>query len=166
MKLYELFSEIIDYPNPNLSKRLSECISLLSPLNEEGAALLKEFQGFLEKTPLGQMEEIYARTFDLQAICYPYVGYYLFGEDHWRSLFMAGLKEHYNFFDFSAGQELPDHLSVMLRFLSQQNNGEREELISECILPALKKMVIGFEGKENPYTPVLQALFLILRESE
>lgn len=165
MELYELFSEMIDYPNPNLSMRLNECISLLSSLNEEGAGLLKKFKGFLEKTPLGQMEEIYTWTFDLQAICYPYVGYYLFGEDHWRSLFMAGLKERYNFFDFSAGQELPDRLSVMLRFLSQQNNREREELISECILPVLKKMVAGFEGKENPYTPVLQALLLILGES-
>jgi nitrate reductase delta subunit len=112
------------------------------------------------------MEELYTSTFDLNAICYPYVGYHLFGDGNHRGMFLAGLKEHYQVSHFSAGNELPDHLGVMLRFLANDGDeGEREELIFLCIIPALKKMLEGFEDKSNPYQGVLQALLLMLQSS-
>jgi len=162
MKLCQQFSAILDYPTPLLPGQVKECISLLAPSGNEGVTLLKRFDSFLGQTPMSRVEEIYRSTFDLQAICCPYVGYYLFGEDHRRGLFMAGLQEHYQAYNFSAGNEWPDHLVVMLRFLSAEVDGEEAELIDECILPALKKMIKRFEGTANPYRGVLEALFFIL----
>jgi nitrate reductase delta subunit len=167
MRLYQLFAEILGYPTPSLPNQVNECISLLTSLKKQAVPMLDEFRTFLEVTPLDRMEEVYTRTFDLQAICHPYIGYQLFGNGGQRGMFMAGLKEHYETCEFTTGNELPDHLSTMLRFAPNCTKAEREELISECLVPAVKKMVSGFEDGSNPYRGVLQALLFVLqRESE
>ena len=167
MSLYQRLAEVIDYPGPNLSKRVDDCIALSSPLDERAAGLLKEFRTSLGKIPLGAMEELYMRTFALEAACYPYVGYQLFGDGNHRGMFLAGLKEHYQIYDFSSANELPDRLSVMLRFLARDDDKEeREELLSFCILPALRKMVQGFSDDGNPYRKLLKAALLLLREGD
>jgi nitrate reductase delta subunit len=163
MDLYRLFGEILGYPTPSLHNQVDECLSLLTYLDMDAVSLMNEFRAFLQITPLKRMEEIYTRTFDLQAICHPYVGYHLFGSGGQRGMFMAGLVKHYNVCGFSAGNELPDHLGIMLRFASTCTNAEREELVNECIAPAVKKMVSGFEDASNPYRGVLQALLLVLK---
>jgi nitrate reductase delta subunit len=163
MELYQLFAEILAYPTPSLHNQANDCASLLTYLDTDAVSLLNEFQTFLKITTLERMEEIYTRTFDLQAICHPYVGYQLFGNGSQRGAFMAGIKEHYKACGFSAGNELPDHLGIMLRFASTCTNAEREELVNECIVPAVKKMVSGFEDTSNPYRGVLQALLLVLQ---
>jgi nitrate reductase assembly molybdenum cofactor insertion protein NarJ len=82
-------------------------------------------------------------------------------------MFLAGLKEHYQGYDFSSGNEMPDHLGVMFRFLARDDDQEeREELLSLCILPALRKMVQGFSDEGNPYRKLLKAILLLLREGD
>jgi nitrate reductase delta subunit len=165
IRFYHLFAEVLEYPTPSLPECFDECMSLLFPSYRGVFKLLKGFESFLAQTPTSRIEEIYTRTFDLQAICFPYVGHYLFGEDHRRGMFMARLKEKYRLHDFSAGNELPDHLAVMLRFLERMEDGEgSEELVRECILPSLEKMIQGFKDRDNPYKAVMQALWLILKE--
>jgi nitrate reductase delta subunit len=165
MRLYQLFSDILDYPNLQLSTWVNECINILSSLGEGPVTPLKEFRVFLEKTPPSRVEEVYVKTFDLQADCYPYVGYHLFGDGSHRAMFLSGLKERYQKIDLPLTNELPDHLSVILRFLvKDQDAEEREELIYLCILPALKKMLKEFQEKRNPYKGVLEALLLVLQQ--
>jgi len=167
MRHYELLADVIDYPGPDFSRRIDECIAFLSPLCEEAAVLLDEFRAFLAEIPLDTIEEIYTRTFDLDAACYPYVGYHLFGDGNHRGMFLAGLKEHYEICGFSPGSELPDHLSVMLRFLARDEDiEERDELLSLCIRPALRKMVEEFKDGRNPYQRLLRAVLLLLEEGD
>ncbi|RPJ09025.1 MAG: hypothetical protein EHM36_04760 [Deltaproteobacteria bacterium] len=164
LKLLEHFAWILDYPTPSLQEWTKNCISLLEPLHSEAANLLKGFSAFLDQTPEGGREEIYVGTFDLQAVCFPYVGHHLFREDHQRALFMAGLKEDYGVYHFSEGGELPDRLSVMLRFLATGEDAEQMEIVDWCILPALKKMLAQFADRSNPYRGVLQSLFFVLKD--
>ncbi|MGO8991406.1 MAG: nitrate reductase molybdenum cofactor assembly chaperone [bacterium] len=154
MSLYQKLAEVLDYPGPDLSQRLDDCIALSSPLDEGAASLLKEFRAFLEKFPLDTIKELYTRTFDLEAVCYPYVGYHLFGDGNHRGMFLAGLIEHYQIYDFSSGNELPDCLSVMLRFLARD------------VLPALRKMVQGVSDDGNPYRKLLNAILLLFGEGD
>ncbi len=163
MEVYQLFVEILDYPTPTLRNQANDCTSLLASLGTDAVSLLNEFQAFLEINTLERIEEIYIRTFDLQAICHPYVGYHLFGNGSQRGMFMAGLKEHYKACGFSTGNELPDHLGIMLRCASTCTSAERKELVDKCIAPAVEKMVSGFEDGSNPYRRVLQALLLVLQ---
>lgn len=167
MNLYQRLAEVIDYPGPDLSQRVGDCVALSAPIHEQASGLLKEFRAFLGKMPLDTIKELYTRTFDLEAICYPYVGYQLFGDGNQRGMFLAGLIEYYQIYDFSAGNELPDRLSVMLRFLARdEDKEEREELLSLCILPALRKMVQRFSDEENPYRKLLKAILLLLGEGD
>lgn len=167
MKLHDLFADILKPPRPLLSDRVNECISTLAPSQREAAGLMKEFKTFLDQTSLSRMEEVHTGSFDLHAGCYPYVGYHLFGDGSHRRMFLAGLEEEYQIYHFSAADELPDHLGIMLRFLAQVGDqDEKEEIISLCILPALKRMLGGFECQTTPYKGVLQALLLVLRDGQ
>jgi nitrate reductase delta subunit len=113
------------------------------------------------------MRELYTTTFDMQPVCYPYVGYHLFGESYKRGAFMAQLNEAYHAHGYSAGQELPDHLSVILRFLGLDAENHRDDfckaLINDGVNPALEKMLKVFDAQsENPYFGLLSALHLFL----
>jgi nitrate reductase assembly molybdenum cofactor insertion protein NarJ len=167
MELYDLFAHILEPPGPSLSDQVSECISILAPYRWEAAGLMSRFKTFVDQTPFSRIEEIYAETFSLQGACYPYVGYHLFGDGSHRRMFLAGLEEQYQIYDFSAVQELPDHLGIMLQFLAKDKDGEeRDELISLCMIPALKRMLEGLEDRPTPYKEMLQALLLLLHEGE
>jgi nitrate reductase assembly molybdenum cofactor insertion protein NarJ len=82
-------------------------------------------------------------------------------------MFLAGLEEQYQIHHFSAADELPDHLGIMLRFLAQVGDEEeKEEITFLYVLPALKRMLKGFVGRRTPYKGVLQALLLVLRDGQ
>jgi nitrate reductase delta subunit len=103
----------------------------------------------------------------MQPVCYPYVGYHLFGESYKRGAFMAQLNETYHAFGYSAGKELPDHISTVLRFLGLDTVNRQGDfcrsLVDEGLVPALGKMLQTFGAQsENPYHALLSALQLIL----
>ena len=63
---------------------------------------------------------------------------------------MIGLSERYRQHGFERGQELADHIAVVLRFLAHAwGTGDAEELVSEGLLPALGKIVAGLGPAEE-----------------
>jgi nitrate reductase delta subunit len=164
-RLYRLFADILEYPTPDLPRQVKACAGLLAAVNPEAAVLLDSFRAFVEQTPLPQLEELYTHTFDLQVVCYPYVGYQLFGESYKRGAFLARLNEGYREHDFTAGNELPDHVAVVLRFLALGETGDfGRTLLWEGLIPALEKMAQTFgEDGGHPYRHVIQTLLLALR---
>lgn len=158
---YCLFADILDYPLPILADRTDELLSLVATGDDNSGQLLERFREVVMKATTAKMEELYSATFDLQPLCYPYVGYQMFGEEYRRGMFMAQLREHYRSCGFAAESDLPDHLCIILRFLASREPGEVErELVSECLVPALGKMIAGFADATNPYCGALQALLL------
>ena len=119
----------------------------------------------MERAQAGQLEELYTGTFDLQVVCYPYVGYHLFGESYKRGMFMAQLNQGYRERGFSAGNELPDHVAVVLRFLALTTDGDfSQALLREGLIPTVDKMAQAFgDQSDNPYAEVIRALLLVLR---
>ncbi len=165
MKEYDLFADILDYPAPFTVERIDELLPLVADVDGSAVRELERFREFVAEHALTELEEQYTRTFDLQPLCYPYVGYQLFGEEFRRGMFMAGLREHYRAKGFQAGDELPDQLCVILRFLAGREPGAVErELVSDCLVPSLTKLVAGFTDAANPYRAPLQALLLFLGE--
>ncbi|MEA5115583.1 MAG: nitrate reductase molybdenum cofactor assembly chaperone [Geobacteraceae bacterium] len=163
MKEYGLFAEIIDYPTPLLASRIEELRQLVSCRDGKAGECLGQFREFVVTNSPAMLEELYTATFDLQPLCYRYVGYQLFGEEYRRGLFMAGLREHYRACGFEAGDELPDQLCVILRFLAGRKPEAVEvELVSDCLIPSLEKMLTGFSTADNPYRHPLQALLRFL----
>ena len=154
-RTFQLLADALEYPRPGLADVVRECAALLTADSLAAAACMHEFGAFVEETPQGRLEEVYTGTFDLNAACYPYVGYHLFGESYQRSVFMLGLNERYRAHGFPEGGlrspegrlrpiiagELPDHLAVLLRFLAACDDAAlSEEIVQEAMLPALDHM--------------------------
>ncbi len=157
-RVYELFADILGYPTSGVRAETERVISLLAPISEDALGSMEKFLSIAEEMPLSRLEEVYTRTFDLQAVCVPYVGCHLFGEDPIRGMFMVKLKELYRSHDFRTGNELPDHVCLMLRFLSICRDAEdKQEMIDYCLIPSLRKMADGLGDSDNPYLWVLKA---------
>lgn len=173
-RMLELFADILDYPQENIVQQVQECETLVSASNPEAADLLRQFRNVVEETPNGRLEEIYTGIFDLDSDCHPYVGYQLFGDSYERSVFLVGLKQRYRSSGFETSEnELPDRLSVLLRFLSMSGDGSlSQEIIDEGLVPALDKMARETEEQteeripraSDPYRQVLQALRSVLAQ--
>ena len=161
--LYNLFADLLAYPTPAILQQTKECLSQLPESHPETASALEKFLHGMQQSTLEKMEELYTVTFDMQPVCYPYIGYQLFGESYKRGAFMAQLNEAYHGSGYSAGQELPDHLSVVLRFLGLDTENRQgdfcQALLNEGLTPDLGKMLRAFGTRsENPYVGLLSAL--------
>jgi len=177
-RVLALFGDLLEYPNSDLARTARECSALVGLENPEAAAFLTEFVAFAERTPANTIEEIYTATFDLNAQCHPYIGYHMFGEAYQRSALLLELKDRFQDYDFDPGIELPDHIAVLLRFMSICTDPEEiEEIAREAVLRTLDPMTLipesdpVEEGEEAPelfdwgvdYRRVLLALRLVLR---
>jgi nitrate reductase delta subunit len=164
---YDLFASLLQYPASTMKEQATECLEQLRDVHPNAANALENFCHAIEKQSPQKIEELYTTTFDMQPVCYPYIGYQLFGESYKRGAFMAQLNEAYHACGYSAGQELPDHLAIILRFLGLDTTNRKgdfcQALLNEGVLPALEKMLKVFgEGSENPYFWLLSALHLFL----
>ena len=156
--IYALLANVLEYPTSEIAGQAEACSSALGIVGGQGQGRFNGFKEFCRKNPLSRLEELYTDTFDLQAICCPYVGFHLFGEDRARGMFMVKLKEQYRAEGYPVNGELPDHISVMLRYLSIEVRGDETlELIRACLIPAVKKMISLLKDSGNPYHGVLQA---------
>ncbi len=151
-QLLRLFADILDYPSPGVAEKALQCEAVVSATVPEAAAFVRAFRTFAEATPLAHLEEVYTGFFDLNPVCYPYVGYHLFGESYGRSTFLLALRERYRAQGFALGEaELADRLSVVLRFAAARwGEPESSELIAEGALPALTRMGGRKEAEKDP----------------
>ncbi|PNU21439.1 nitrate reductase molybdenum cofactor assembly chaperone [Geothermobacter hydrogeniphilus] len=153
------FAGLLAYPDEAQLTTLDSLSATLQPVAAEAAEMLHNFAAFREQQAPSRVEEVYTSCFDLQPSCHPYVGYQLCGESQARILFLMQLKKLYREHGFSDESELPDHLVTMLRFLgSTDDQACRDEIIADGLRPALEKLVAGFDGEEQPYLDLLQAL--------
>jgi nitrate reductase delta subunit len=135
------FADMLEYPAPSLPGTVCRCQTLLAALDTDEAGALTPFADYVARTPLPLLEEAYTGIFDLDPKCHLYVGYHLFGDSYKRSAFLIGLKERFHASGFSAGDELPDHLSALLRFVAMTTDAiVAQELIDDALLPALERM--------------------------
>jgi nitrate reductase delta subunit len=162
-QVYHLLSALLEYPSPGLVESARKCAGLLASESPEAAAQIERFLALTEETQPERLEEIYTDTFDINPTCTIYAGYHLFGESYKRGEFLVRLKEKYRQRGFFEGNELADHLAVLLRFLGQLDPEETlaRELIGDCLAPALEKINGSFPEpsaeKVNPYACVLRA---------
>lgn len=153
------FSRLLSYPNAQIKTLTADCYRQLKEVDPQAAVVFEPFISFLEQQDLPQIEELYTSAFDLQALSFPYVGYQLCGESQARTMFLMKLQEIYNQQQFSSEGELPDHLSVMLRFIATVSDPQGNlEIISDALLPALEKIIQGIEDQRHPYRQLLSAL--------
>ena len=166
--LYLLYADLLEYPAQKLKPHLVECAEVLSGVSPSAGNMLLGFQNWVDKETLAKVEETYTSTFDLQGICCPYVGHHLFGDNYQRSWFMARLNEGYRERGFSYKEELPDHITVILRFLACGCEDEFSQVLrDEGLFPSVGKMVRTFgEDGSRPYGQMLRSLSQWLQDED
>ncbi len=167
--VYEQLAELLAYPVDPVGPGARRLAARLAESSPHSAAALEEFSRAVEPLSTGRLEEIYTATFDLNPSCYPYAGYQLFGDGYKRGEFLVKLKERYREHGVREEGELADHLCVCLRYLARLAPGSEEEreMVGECMVPVVRKMVDNLEGSRNqanPYRHLLVALLRLLEE--
>lgn len=146
---YELFASLFVYPDESLLYDVESASEYLNESYPNAAIPFQEFYHFSKSTTLIKWQEIYTRTFDVQAITTLDLGYVLFGEDYKRGELLVNLsKEHKNVKN-DCGTELADHLPNVLRLLTKLTDDDlKTDLIYLIIKPALLKISAEF-GKDK-----------------
>ena len=162
--LYEVLADLLEYPTEDWRGRLELGQQLLA---SESPELRPDFQAFyreVENLPVVVLQEQYTRTFDLNPVCNLEIGYHLFGENYKRGIFLANLREMELAFVIHQARQLPDYLPLLLRLLVKLDDEElRGDLITECMLPALEKMLEAMSKAETPYHHLMKIVEAALK---
>jgi len=161
-EIYDGLGRILSYPGPIFRKNLEICWAHAAVANRAAAAflwdLLEETRGM--STP--DLQELYTRTFDLNPVCALDVGWHLYGEAYERGRFLVRMREMLRQVGIAEGTELPDHLTAVLPALGRLAPEEAGAFAAAYVLPALRRMLEGLAGKDNPYEKALAAARLLL----
>lgn len=164
VKTYEALAAVLEYPGDEWPGQLEFCGRLLG---DEWPELMPEFQEFhrgAADMPVAVLQEQYTRTFDLNPVCNLEIGYHLFGENYKRGIFLANLREMELSFQLDEKGQLPDYLPLLLRLLARLDQGElRMDLITECLIPALNKMLDAMSKAPSSYSHLLQVVSSMLQ---
>ncbi|HJT71749.1 MAG TPA: molecular chaperone TorD family protein [Terriglobales bacterium] len=137
---------------------------MMNSEDPHAAKQLKDFEQAITEMSLTRLQEIYTKHFDLHPDCTLNTSYHLFGDDWRRSMFLAELKGIYDANAFQQGNELPDHLCLILRFIALKGRiAEMDDLVHECVIPAVRHM-IAVTADDNPYRNALDALLIWLSD--
>lgn len=127
----------------------------------------------IESLPLTRVQEYYSGLIDMNPHFHPYVASHILGESYLRSTFLVKLREIFREHHHEPpSNELPDHLAVLLKFISSVDDTEvARALLEDLVLPALNKIVkednlavenalMGTDPIQNPHV----YLFVTLKE--
>lgn len=160
---YQSFSELLEYPDADYKAKVAHCWEGLGQSYPREKEDLGTFVDYVKNTSLEDLQELYTRTFEVQAICQLDVGYVLFGEDYKRGEFLVHMQREHKKAGIACGTELPDHLCNVMKLLAQSSDPEfSQEFIEAFMVPALEKMLQGFKEKGNVYAGPLRTLQRIL----
>ncbi|MEO8232543.1 MAG: hypothetical protein ABI638_09685 [Ignavibacteriota bacterium] len=144
--LYNMFASLLAYPNKGLLEDVDAVQELINEFYPDASEAMTEFVEFAKTTHLWKWEEIYTRTFDVQAITTLDLGYVLFGDDYKRGELLVNLSKEHKKFDNDCGSELGDHLPNVLRLLTKLTDDDlKTDLIYLIIKPALHKISAEFD---------------------
>ena len=142
---YALLADLFCYPDEAARSRVQNVQDYLNENYSAAAAQLEPFSSFVAEASEVQLEELYLRTFNVQAITTLDIGYVLFGDDYKRGAVLVHLNKEHTDVGNPCHNELPDHLPNVLRLLPLLEDADfREELIDRLVAPAVAKIISEF----------------------
>ena len=152
---FKMLAEVFRYPYSAQLEVLREGLETVG--DPQLRAALKTFLERMRTQSLDGREMLFTRTFDLNPVAAPYLGWHIWGEDFKRAAFMARLQQEQRKWGVSAEGELPDHLVPVFEYLEAADPPGEEVL--QVLVPALSEMKneLQKQDPENLYLPVLAA---------
>jgi nitrate reductase assembly molybdenum cofactor insertion protein NarJ len=137
---------LVDYPTTGFSAAVNAIQLLLNEKYPSLASALRPFTYFASTASIDEMQELYVRTFEVQAVTTLDLGYLLFGDDYKRAELLVNLNREHSLAGNNCGTELADHLPNVIRLVARmQDEPIRRELVEKLICPGLQKMISEFE---------------------
>ncbi|OGP13240.1 MAG: nitrate reductase molybdenum cofactor assembly chaperone [Deltaproteobacteria bacterium RIFCSPLOWO2_02_FULL_50_16] len=158
--LYNSLSRLIEYPEDDFQENLKHCLKLTEKHHLKKVDGLRSFAHTAKCMNLSELEEYYTRTFDINPVTALEVGWHLYGETYERGSFLVKMRNLSKKLNISESRELPDHLAHLLKLLGPMEEQEARQIISQYLLPGIKKMIEGFENKEN----IFEGVFITIRD--
>lgn len=146
---YKLFAAIFDFPEADYIERVAELQKFLDTNYPDSAEWLAPFTTNIAMMKTVHHEELFIRSFDVQAVTTLDVGYVMFGDDYKRGQILVNLNREHREVNNDCGTELSDNLSNVLRLLPlMQDHLIRRELVHRIVASAIKKMIHTFDPKQ------------------
>jgi len=151
---YRQLATLFDYPEADLPVRVRGLCDVLQSRYPAAASRLESFGNALpgsgqrlSEAELNEMQEIFTRSFDVQAITTLSVGYVMFGDDYKRGELLVNLNREHRDAGLDCGTELSDHLPSVLRLIASWADAELVvEFVEEILHPAIDKMIGEFSA--------------------
>jgi len=160
--ILEKFGRLLSYPGDDYLQEVNACRNAASEIDPEAGRCLGEFSARVCGLTVEGTQELYVQTFDLNPVCALEVGWQLYGDNYDRGNFLVKMRQELERHGVPENRELPDHISNVLPLLAHMDPSEAIGFAAASVVPALKKMLAAFEGKQSPYENVLKALSRIL----
>jgi nitrate reductase delta subunit len=161
MKTFKAFSALLSYPTPDLVAAIPDIEAVLHDEGLIGPSRQKELAPLLHRLAnddLYDLQERYVLLFDRSRTLSLNLFEHIHGESRDRGGAMVDLLETYRAGGFDLdSSELPDHLPVLLEYLSTRPLAEARAMLADAghILSALQDRLIR---RDTPYAAVLSAL--------
>ncbi|RFC67580.1 MULTISPECIES: nitrate reductase molybdenum cofactor assembly chaperone [Mesorhizobium] len=160
MKTFKALSALLSYPSSDLQQAVPAIRAVLGEglLPQSAVAALEPLLLSLENKDIYDLQERYVLLFDRSRTLSLNLFEHVHGESRDRGGAMVDLLETYRAGGFDlAGTELPDHLPVLLEFLSTRPVAEAREILADAghILIALAERLAR---RETAYAAALEAL--------
>jgi nitrate reductase molybdenum cofactor assembly chaperone NarJ/NarW len=165
-RLLELMSRILSYPDEQYPEAVATWQQEVAQVCPGSVDHASRFAASLVGQGTEELQEMYVRTFDLNPVCALEVGWQLFGDTYDRGEFLVTMRQELRRHGIAELHELPDHLSHLLLLLGKMAPELAPTFASTCLLLAMKKMLVGFEGKGNPYEEFLRATTSVIEAAQ
>jgi nitrate reductase assembly molybdenum cofactor insertion protein NarJ len=142
---YGTIGELMDFPGPGFAAHGQTLLEFLRRDHPDAAEEVAQFlDGIPPRTP--DLQELYTRTFDVQAVTTLSTGYVLFGDDYKRGALLSNLNREHNEAHNDCRGELADYLPNVLRLIPHLRDQElQRELVEQILVPALMLMIKEFD---------------------
>lgn len=144
---YRLIAGLFEYPDAAYPDRVRDIVRFVEGSYPAVAADLRRFLELLPEDNLRAMQELYTRSFDVQAVTTLDIGYVLFGDDYKRGELLSNLNREHVEAKNNCGTELGDHLPNVLRLLGALRDQDLvQEMVEVLLAPALREMIGEFSA--------------------
>ena len=143
---YRVLADLFRYPQGDYIQNVNNCADYIGKTYPEAYAKIVPFMEWINTHSLHEIEELFGRTFHIQAICYLDLGYVLFAEDYKRGEFLVQMKREQANANMDCGEELADNLPNVLTLMSVMDDKEfLQEFGVRVMKPSLEKMIKEFD---------------------
>ncbi len=143
---YGLLAEMLMYPDENLAQKTADLHAILKDRYPDAAEDIAQFEKYVCSNKMHELQEIFLRSFDVQAITTLDIGYVLFGDDYKRGAMLVNMNREHLEAGNPCYDELADHLPNVLRLIPLLEDAAfRLEMMDRLVAPALRKIIREFQ---------------------